>query len=152
LSLALRGTPIDLAAEGWEPLPSGDGFIALVGPLWQRSDGDGTAYAFLAEPKHRNSRGVVHGGMLMTFADRALGATARRATDNSPVATIQLDMHFVRAVQIDERVETRPRIVRRTRSVLFIQGDLTVGFHVVGTANGIWKVLAARSADPQGPT
>src|SRR5512147_546124 len=65
----------DPAAHGWEAYGD-DGFIGLVGPFWTRQDGDTHRYAFLAEPKHHNRRGVVQGGMLMTFADRSMGMTA----------------------------------------------------------------------------
>jgi len=59
----------DLAAAGWRTVKD-DGFIGLVGPFWTRQDGETHRYAFLAEHKHHNRRGVVQGGMLMTFAGR----------------------------------------------------------------------------------
>lgn len=136
---------LDPAAQGWQPYKD-DGFIGLVGPLWQRSSGEGISYAFLAEPKHHNRRGVVQGGMLMTFADRAMGMTAWHANGRRPQATIQLDVHFVDAVQIGEFVEARCEVVRRTRSMMFMRGTLGVGERVVATASGVWKMLDAGPA------
>ena len=52
-------------------------------------------------------------------------------------------MHFVDAVQIGEFVEAKCRVVRRTRSVIFMEADLVVGTRVVATAKGIWKTLGA---------
>ena len=135
--------PRDLRSEGWEPRDD-SGFIALVGPMWQCREGEGWRYGFLAEPKHHNLRGVVQGGMLMTFADRAMGMTGRAATGNKPQATIQLDVHFIDAVQVGEFVEARCHVVRRTASVLFIEGTFAVGPRVVATAKGVWKILRAR--------
>jgi acyl-coenzyme A thioesterase PaaI-like protein len=80
--------------------------------------------------------------MLMTFADRSLGMAAWFANERRPQATIQLDVHFIDAVQIGEFVEAQSRVVRRTRSVIFMSGTLVVGTRVVATANGIWKSLA----------
>jgi uncharacterized protein (TIGR00369 family) len=139
------GTPAgrDLAADGWEP-DADDGFVALVGPIWRRTSGETDRYAFVAEPKHHNRGGVVHGGMLMTFADRAIGRTCRYASEHQPQATIQLDVHFIDAVQIGEFVEARCRIVRRTRSLVFARAELIVGARVVATANGVWKTLGVR--------
>ena len=57
------GDTFDPAAAGWEPYRD-EGFIGLVGPFWSRPSGDSYLYAFLAEPKHHNRRGVVQGGML----------------------------------------------------------------------------------------
>jgi len=31
--------------------------------------------------------------------------------------------------------------VRRTRSLIFMSGEITVGARVVATANGVWKAL-----------
>jgi len=47
----------DPAAAGWEPYRD-EGFIGLVGPFWARQSGDSYRYAFTAEPKHHNRRGV----------------------------------------------------------------------------------------------
>ena len=125
----------DPASAGWEPYRD-EGFIGLVGPFWMRPSGDGYRYAFLAEPKHHNRRDVVQGGMLMTFADRAMGMTCWYANGRVPQATVQLDVHFVDAVQIGEFVEANCEVVRRTRSLIFMSGELVVGTRVVATRQG----------------
>jgi uncharacterized protein (TIGR00369 family) len=133
----------DPAAAGWEPYRD-EGFIGLVGPFWMRPSGDGYRYAFMAEPKHHNRRGVVQGGMLMTFADRSMGMTCWYANERKAQATVQLDVQFVDAVQIGEFVEAQCKVVRRTRALIFMRGELVVGNRVVATANGIWKSLGVR--------
>ena len=138
-------TPIDPAVAGWVPY-SDEGFIGLVGPFWQRPDGDSFLYAFMAEPKHHNRRGVVQGGMLMTFADRSMGMTCWYANGQQPQATVQLDVHFVDAVQIGEFVEAKCRVVRRTRSVVFMAADLVVGERVVASAQGVWKTVKPKAS------
>jgi acyl-coenzyme A thioesterase PaaI-like protein len=132
--------PVDPAADGWQPYTD-EGFIGLVGPFWTRGEGDSHQFAFLAAPKHHNRRGVVQGGMLMTFADRSLGMTAWYANERKPQATVHLDVHFIDAVEIGEFVEARCKVVRRTRSLIFMSGEFVVGSRVVATANGVWKTL-----------
>ena len=135
---------VDPAAAGWEPYRD-EGFIGLVGPFWTRQEGETHLFAFTAAPKHHNRRGVVQGGMLMTFADRSMGMTCWYANGKQPQATVHLDVHFVDAVQIGEFVEAKCRVVRRTRSLIFMAGELVVGARVVATANGVWKTLGKRS-------
>jgi acyl-coenzyme A thioesterase PaaI-like protein len=130
----------DPAAAGWEAY-SDDGFIGLVGPFWMKPVGEGYHYGFLAEYKHHNRRGVVQGGMLMTFADRSMGMTCWYANGKRPQATVHLDVHFVAAVQMGEFVEAHCKVVRRTRSLIFMTADLMVGDRVVATGNGVWKTL-----------
>ncbi len=97
--------------------------------------------AFVAAEKHLNHIGIVHGGMLMTFADQAMGMTGRRATGEKPHATIELNIQFVGAVQLGDFVEAHCDVVRKTRSVLFIESKMYVGERMVATASGIWKIL-----------
>ncbi len=131
------------ATAGWEPYGD-EGFIGLVGPFYMRAAGDSYDYAFLAEHKHHNRRGVVQGGMLMTFADRSMGMVCWYANGKVPQATVQLDVHFIDAVKVGEFVEAKCKVVRRTRSLIFMSAELVVGSRVVATANGVWKALGAK--------
>src|SRR3981189_1559288 len=95
---------IDAAADklkslGWSRVDA-SGFIALVGPLWHRVVNDVHEYALVAEDKHHNRRGVVQGGVLMTFADRSCGMTGRYASGSPSLATVQFDTQFVDAAKI----------------------------------------------------
>ena len=133
----------DPAAHGWEEFKR-DGFISLVGPVWSKpgtSPEEAPKLAFLAAPKHHNRRGVVQGGMLMTFADLSMGLASWYANGKNPQATAQLDVHFVEAVDIGDFVQAHCRVVRRTRSLVFVSAELRVGDRVVCTGNGVWKVL-----------
>jgi uncharacterized protein (TIGR00369 family) len=131
---------VDPAGSGWKTWAA-QGFTELVGPLWAKREGDAWVYGLLAEPKHANIRGVVHGGALVTLADNALGAMVWEAAGRSPCATIQLDTQFVAPVQPGQFVEARGAVTRRTRSLVFIRGTLSVGGRAVLEAQGIWKVL-----------
>lgn len=107
-----------LRADGWTAV-NDEGFIDLVGPLWHRKVDIGHEYALVGQTKHRNRRGVVQGGLLMTFADRSCGMTARFLSGISSLATVQFDTHFVDAARIGEIFVSRPRMVRSTKSLIF---------------------------------
>ena len=134
-----RRAPFDPAAAGWTYEPEA-GFIGLVGPVWRRRDGDHLRFGFLAEDKHANLVGVVQGGMLMTFADRALGMLAWDAAQGS-VVTIGFDMAFVDSGRIGSFIELDGEVVRRTASLVFMRGTLSAGRRVIGTCQGTWKIL-----------
>lgn len=130
----------DFAAQGWT-LHDDKGFLGLVGPVWERGGPDGPELAFQATEKHENLRGVVQGGMLMTLADRMLGAVGRAHNENRPQATVHLDVDFLAPVRIGDVVVGRGRIRRNTRTLMFIGGTLVVDDTTVVEANGIWKKL-----------
>jgi uncharacterized protein (TIGR00369 family) len=134
--------PPDPAAAGWKPMRASD-YPALVGPFLARREGDAWRYAFVAEQRHLNLGGVVHGGMLMSFADDALGATIFEAVGRRPVTTVQLNTQFIAPVRLGELVEARAEVLRHTRTVVFVRGLLEVAGRTAVHADGVWKILGA---------
>jgi acyl-coenzyme A thioesterase PaaI-like protein len=129
-----------LKSDGWK-IVEATGFIQLVGPLWERIVEGAHEYALIAQDKHHNRRGLVQGGVLMTFADRTCGMTARYASGKQMLATVQLDTHFVEAGKIGEILVSRPRLVRSTRSLIFITTEITVDQRCIAMASGMFKIL-----------
>lgn len=126
-------------AETWIKMDD-EGFIGLVGPIeCQPCVGGRGRFRFRAGDKHRNRNRVVHGGMIMTFADRAMGTTARQEDWARRQATVQLDVHFVAPARVGMLIEAECRIVRETGSLTFVEGIVTSGGEVVARAQGIWK-------------
>ena len=97
---ATEAAVFDPASAGWK-IVKPIGFGELVGPIWRNGDAQ---FGFLVEPKHLNFADIVHGGMLTTLADQAMGMTALRASGNKPHATIELNIQFVGAVRLNEFV------------------------------------------------
>ena len=135
-----RPPPVDPARDGWS-IHVDEGFIDHVGPIWERREAGTTNYGFVAEPKHANLLGVVQGGMLMTFADRALGLEAWNAADGAPCVTVQFDMQFLSSARLGEFVALRPEVVRRTGSLVFLRGVLVTDGRAVAAASGVWKQI-----------
>lgn len=136
--------PFDPAAHGWTVLRWHDeGFPTLVGPFWSKKVDGGWAYGLVAEPRHGNAHGIIHGGMLVTFLDQILGVTCWEAAGRAPVVTIQLNTHFVSGGKAGDFIEARAEAVRATRSVVFVRGQLSVGERILATADGVWKRLGA---------
>ena len=129
-----------LKASGWTMVET-TGFISLVGPLWQRVVNSEHEYALVAQDKHHNRRGLVQGGLLMTFADRTCGMTARYVSGRPTLATVQMDTHFVDSSKIGEILVSKPRVVRSTRSLIFVGTEVTAGDRCIATASGVFKIL-----------
>jgi acyl-coenzyme A thioesterase PaaI-like protein len=129
-----------LKASGWTVVET-SGFISLVGPLWQRVVNGEHEYALIAQDKHHNRRGLVQGGVLMTFADRTSGMTARYVTGRPTLATVQMDTHFVDSAKIGEILISKPRVVRSTRSLIFTTTEVTADKRCIAIASGVFKIL-----------
>jgi acyl-coenzyme A thioesterase PaaI-like protein len=133
----------NLRADGWTIMDD-DGFINLVGPLWHRMVGPAPEYAILGQDKHRNRRGVVQGGVLMTLADRTCGMTARFVSGADSLATIQMDTHFIDAARIGDLMISRPHAVRTTKSLIFMTTQVSVDDRLVAMAHAVFKVMRDR--------
>ena len=129
-----------LKSLGWSVVDA-TGFISLVGPLWHRVVDGEHEYALITEDKHHNRRGVVQGGVYMTFADRTCGMTARVVSGSPSLTTVQMDTHFVDAAKIGEVLMSKPRIVRSTRSLIFITTEVTAQDRCIAMASGVFKVM-----------
>ena len=120
-----------------------DPFEVFVGPVFERREDGVRRFAFVVDERHVNMRGVLHGGMLMTFADLALGAAVWDATDNAPCVTLNMQTQFLKSARAGDLVEVAPQLTRRTRSLVFMRGDFTVAGGTIMTAASIWKLLNA---------
>jgi acyl-coenzyme A thioesterase PaaI-like protein len=129
-----------LKASGWTIVET-SGFLSLVGPLWQRVVDGEHEYAIETQDKHHNRRGLVQGGLLMTFADRSCGMTARYVSGRPTLATVQMDTHFVDSGKIGEILISKPRVVRATRSLIFLTTEVTANERCIAMASGVFKIL-----------
>jgi acyl-coenzyme A thioesterase PaaI-like protein len=129
-----------LKASGWT-LVETSGFLNLVGPLWQRLVDGEHEYAIVAQDKHHNRRGRVQGGLLMTFADRSCGMTARYVSGRPTLATVQMDVQFIDSGKIGETLISKPRVVRVTHSLIFMTTEVTANERCIVMASGVFKIL-----------
>lgn len=121
-------------------MPDG-GFAAVTGPLFVKETPNGPRFAFHAEPRHTNARDVVHGGMLMSFADQVLSLTVQRHIGTIDVATASLHCGFIASVRLGGLVEGGATLSRVGRMLIFVRGTLFCGERVVMNASGVWARL-----------
>lgn len=126
---------------GYSETKLSDPFELYTGPMYEAGEGTARRFAFRVGKQHVNRRGALHGGMLMTFADMALGAAVWDATDKAPSVTMNMQTQFLKPAQVGDLVEVVPELTRRTRSLIFMRGDFMVDGEVVFTAASIWKLL-----------
>lgn len=128
----------DPAADGWSARPGGP-YMTMIGPIWERPSDRGPQYGMLADRRHANHRGIVHGGVIMGFADYALGMVAAHEAGTLDQVTIQLDVQFIAAGLLERFITAETRLTRRTRTMFFCQGEVLCDGEIIAAATGIWK-------------
>ena len=74
-----------------------DGFAGQLGVRAERSGDGGASLELVAGAEHLNPAGTVHGGVLATLVDTAMGLAARTTTNDAEVpATSQLTIAYLR--------------------------------------------------------
>lgn len=127
-------------AQGWSEQSGVGPFVDLIGPLWVRTVDGVKEYGMQIEKKHLNSNGIVHGGMLMSVIDQVVSHVIFDQGDRTPMATIDMSTNFIDAVREGDWLSARAQIQRRTRSLVFVTGQLCVGDRVCLSAQAIMKL------------
>ncbi|HWA92757.1 MAG TPA: PaaI family thioesterase [Rhizomicrobium sp.] len=127
--------------DGAEDISSG-GFNLFAGPFYRLPDaGETRRFAFIALPKHMNASGTVHGGLLMTFADIAMSRTSRLSTGARSCSTVSLSCDFAGPGRQGDLIEIAVTVTKKTRTLVFLSGQLTTGERAVMTATGLWRIV-----------
>ncbi|MPN21470.1 hypothetical protein SDC9_168850 [bioreactor metagenome] len=75
-----------------------------------------------------------------------MSGVAWEASGRQPCLTVQLDTHFVAAVAPGQFAEVRVKLNHRSRSLMFLYGEMTANGTLVATAQAVMKVMASTSA------
>jgi uncharacterized protein (TIGR00369 family) len=135
----------------WRDIRS-KGFNAHIGPIRFAPLGDHQWCASIVlDDRHINVGGVCHGGLMLSLADVAMGASTFAAGDGHPCATIQMDGHFIAAAKEGERLLAVATQLRKVRDLSFMRCEIWVGTRLVMRASGTWKYLASRAPGPTTP-
>jgi uncharacterized protein (TIGR00369 family) len=97
-------------------------------------------YRTTLQQYHMNSAGVTHGGFIMSVLDSGMGTAAHSVIEGKAV-TITLDIKFISGSKAGQEIIGYAKIKKKTKSLIFMQGELTSDGTTLATAEGIWKVL-----------
>ncbi len=135
-----------LEAEGWEKLPIGP-FSRSIGQSWANHREGRLLVGVLFDDLVANENfGIVHGGAMLTFADIALGYVTGHSIGNESCVTVQMNYQFAGAVQTGQFCICEGELVRKTSQLVFARGIMKVGERIVGSADGVFKVVNSELA------
>ena len=118
------------------------GFMKHLGGLELKQVND-TQYEFVVEVKemHLNTGKIAHGGFLSTIADTGMGTAAHRVAGDKRCVTINLDMKFISAGQLGDKLKGNVKILKKTKTLVFIGCEISNDKEIVVSASGTWKIL-----------
>ena len=96
---------------------------------------------------HLNAAGITHGGYLSALIDAGAGTAAHRSAENAPCVTISLDLKFIGTSKIGDEILGKTKILKKTKSLVFLFCELSCNNKIIASASGIWKILKIRPSE-----
>ncbi|OGA35354.1 MAG: esterase [Betaproteobacteria bacterium RIFCSPLOWO2_12_FULL_64_23] len=126
---------------GFKPLFRTSPVLDLIGPLYALGEGENLVLGLRAEAKHCNARGTVHGGMLATLADVALGYTMAFSSEPpAGLVTANLSLDFAGTAQVGDWLETHVDIQKQGSRLSFANCYIFVGEQRIVRASAVFLV------------
>jgi len=118
------------------------GFAKHIGGLTTKKINDSN-YEFYTEVKdiNLNTSKIAHGGFICSIADTGMGNAAHRANENKRCVTISLDVKFIAAASLGQKLLGKVKIQKKTRTLVFVTCEISNSENIVATASGVWKIL-----------
>ena len=135
-------------SEKFEQISLKPGFMKHNGGVMFRSISE-VEYEFrsVINENHLNAAGITHGGYLSALIDAGAGTAAHRAADNAPCVTISLDLKFIGASKIGDEIYGNVKILKKTKTLVFLFCELKCNKKIITSASGVWKILKVKPSE-----
>ncbi|PWR22310.1 PaaI family thioesterase [Zavarzinia compransoris] len=118
-------------------------------PIYTRAVAGAPSLALRVRAAHANGRGLLHGGVLSTLADNAMGlAVAAAERGLTGLVTVSLSLDFIGAVRLGQWLEVVPVLVRATRGLAFTEARATADGEACARASAVFRVLREAGGTP----
>ena len=135
-------------SDGFEQISLKPGFMRHNGGVFFKTLSE-TDYEFKStiNENHLNAAGITHGGYLSALIDAGAGTAVHRATGNAPCVTISLDLKFIGASKVGDKIIGFTRILKKTNTLVFLFCELKCNNKTIASASGVWKILKIKPSE-----
>jgi|TARA_B100000315_G_C14159960_1_gene399606 uncharacterized protein (TIGR00369 family) len=129
-------------SDKFEQISTKPGFMKHNGGILFRNISD-TEYEFKTtiNENHLNAIGITHGGFICSLIDAGAGTAAHRCAGQAPCVTVSLDLKFIATTKIGDEIVGFTKILKKTKSMVFLICHLKSKDKIIASASGIWKIL-----------
>lgn len=113
-------------------------FVSSLGQVMERARSGLIQIGLQTDERHINLGGIVHGGVMMTLIDRAIGINCRNQAEGRRMVTATLTTNFVSAVNVGDFITVSCIFNRVGKKTMFADASAKVGGRLVATGTGIW--------------
>jgi uncharacterized protein (TIGR00369 family) len=111
-------------------------------PIYSRRTAEAVIIGLKLAKPHTNSRGLIHGGLIATLADNAMGLSCGvKLSGGSRLVTVGLAVDFVGSAQIGQWLAVESEVIKAGGTLCFAQCCITADGVVIARANGTFRVV-----------
>ena len=119
------------------------GFMKHLGGLsFKKIDDNNYEFSGKIQDMHLNTGGIAHGGYLATIADAGMGTAAHMIATGKRCVTINLEIKFLSAGKLGDNLTGKVQILKKTKTLIFINCIISNSKEIVSSAIGTWKILS----------
>ena len=132
-------------SKNFEQISIKPGFMKHNGGILFKNISE-TEYEFKAtiNENHLNKVGITHGGFICSLIDAGAGSAAHRCAGNATCVTISLEVKFIAATKVGDEIIGFAKILKKTKSMVFLICHLKSKNKIVASASGVWKILKTK--------
>ena len=130
---------------GFEPHFRKSPFTDPWEPLYSKKTGDAVIMGLRLAKPHTNARGLIHGGLIASLADNAMGYSCAQAMGwASSLVTISLAVDYVGTAEIGQWLAVESSVIKTGSTICFVQSLIKADDAVIARANGTFRVVPKR--------
>jgi acyl-coenzyme A thioesterase 13 len=133
---------MSMIPPGFTPLFRSSPFLDLLGPIYNQRTKSGLVIGLRAEEKHCNARGLVHGGVLSSLADVALGYNSAFAQEPpTPIVTSSLTIDYAGTAKLGDWISIETDVQKVGKSLAFANCYFVVESIRIARASAVFSVI-----------
>ena len=119
------------------------GFIKHIGGIQSKKVSDNSfEFHTKVQSFNLNSKGISHGGYIASILDSGMGSAGHEVLEkNQRCVTISLDIKFISASKEGEILIGKVEVIKKTKSLVFVNANIFEKKKLIASASGIWKII-----------
>jgi uncharacterized protein (TIGR00369 family) len=127
--------------EGFEPHFRKSPFTDPWEPLYSKRTDRGVTMGLRLARDHTNSRGLIHGGLIASLADNAMGYSCAQVMGwTASLLTVSLNVDYIGSAQIGQWLAVECEAIKTGTTICFAQGLIKADGSVIARASGTFRV------------
>jgi uncharacterized protein (TIGR00369 family) len=112
-------------------------------PIYSKRTADAVIIALRLARPHTNSRGLIHGGLIASLADNAMGLSCGVKLDGggSRLVTVSLAIDFIGSAQVGQWLAVETDVIKTGGTLCFAQCFVTADGVAIARANATFRVV-----------